>query len=1060
MAPEMVQNKVHDAKIDIWSVGVLLYELVHGYPPFRGKSTDQKFSEILNNNFKISDDCSAECKDLILKLLRQNPDERPTFDEIFTHPWVKGFEGTFKMKISDYIYNPNKKKRKQSKQNNSTSITEVDSTPRSQMSQSVSESMMNDTMNASFLDTSVVNFEPLSIKAAGDASFMEGDTSPMMKTGNSSPTKVQRNRKVAAGGQSGSKSPATRPNKFKESSIGQKVLSKSSNAEVASFQQVVNDIKPESLKDLERSENVEKQAVQDDEIPDESNKKGVEPRKSDISEKQTRNSKSPARNTANLKAEERVSLISERVTQTERITNIEKYIQNYLEDNEELQVLSKLEIMSTPSQNQKPIVKKKGIFEKEDISPKLQKEMKEDLMSTGNPEKTVSYANESFEKAETSFSKDTGACSKHHGGHLEDTEELHVLDKLEMMSDPTANQKLLGTKKGIFEQEEGEESLVKLNNQVNECRAKATKTDEPEKHLDAYLEDTEEFQVLTKLEIMSTLTANQKPIEKKKAISEEAEDNFTNLQKQVTESSTNITKPVETEKKAERVEKQECEAAKEITKKPLQSYKEYSDELQMLDKLEIMSTPTANQKPLGKKKVIFEEDSLTKPQNQMNEDPKKSSRPEKTVDQANEHIETVEAPKETASKQETKLDLKHHHSSKVSVESNPLESARFKETMNPEEELGLCKHARTDSPTKAHDESNEEETRLFSFGKKHLEEANHIANQIKLEASNDRNKGAKAEGTPKSPIANNESSSLRKMKVATDNSSGQWISGQNQSSFDTAITQGSESRRNKEIQKKKKTLKSEVKTDSSSDEEGGKYAKKPMQNIGRGNNTTRADKKTSDQKENRAAEISNSYLSGSRTPKDLNSNNSFMVAAEPKADKAKTPRPVEKKESSKFSDLSKKSNVQVREQEHQKKDLSREDLLKFYQKEMNKLESSMIGTEIQEENEASHQIDSNQAMGAIRNRLQAKKTKEPLGIYILLLQYFYISYLEGNAKKIGETSVNGISNFKDRTAKYTIHPEVLEDPDKIQEWLVPRKNKPQKEYAFSMVDGLSLLFCS
>ena len=44
MAPEIVCNLPYDYKIDIWALGILLYELVHGYAPFKGKN----FIEIKN----------------------------------------------------------------------------------------------------------------------------------------------------------------------------------------------------------------------------------------------------------------------------------------------------------------------------------------------------------------------------------------------------------------------------------------------------------------------------------------------------------------------------------------------------------------------------------------------------------------------------------------------------------------------------------------------------------------------------------------------------------------------------------------------------------------------------------------------------------------------------------------------------------------------------------------------------------------------------------------------------------------------------------------------------
>lgn len=36
MAPEIMQNKPYNEKVDVWALGVLLYELTQGYPPFKG----------------------------------------------------------------------------------------------------------------------------------------------------------------------------------------------------------------------------------------------------------------------------------------------------------------------------------------------------------------------------------------------------------------------------------------------------------------------------------------------------------------------------------------------------------------------------------------------------------------------------------------------------------------------------------------------------------------------------------------------------------------------------------------------------------------------------------------------------------------------------------------------------------------------------------------------------------------------------------------------------------------------------------------------------------------
>lgn len=36
MAPEMIENRPHDYTLDLWSLGILLYEFLHGCAPFRG----------------------------------------------------------------------------------------------------------------------------------------------------------------------------------------------------------------------------------------------------------------------------------------------------------------------------------------------------------------------------------------------------------------------------------------------------------------------------------------------------------------------------------------------------------------------------------------------------------------------------------------------------------------------------------------------------------------------------------------------------------------------------------------------------------------------------------------------------------------------------------------------------------------------------------------------------------------------------------------------------------------------------------------------------------------
>lgn len=46
----MLKNKPYDKSLDIWCLGILLYELLHGYPPFKGKNDTEKINNIKKNS--------------------------------------------------------------------------------------------------------------------------------------------------------------------------------------------------------------------------------------------------------------------------------------------------------------------------------------------------------------------------------------------------------------------------------------------------------------------------------------------------------------------------------------------------------------------------------------------------------------------------------------------------------------------------------------------------------------------------------------------------------------------------------------------------------------------------------------------------------------------------------------------------------------------------------------------------------------------------------------------------------------------------------------------------
>ncbi len=80
LAPEILLGLPHTQAVDWWALGVLLFECLHGYPPFDGDSVQAVFQEIFAGtiNWPKADECemTSWCKDLITKLLETDPEKR------------------------------------------------------------------------------------------------------------------------------------------------------------------------------------------------------------------------------------------------------------------------------------------------------------------------------------------------------------------------------------------------------------------------------------------------------------------------------------------------------------------------------------------------------------------------------------------------------------------------------------------------------------------------------------------------------------------------------------------------------------------------------------------------------------------------------------------------------------------------------------------------------------------------------------------------------------------------------------------------------------------------
>ncbi|XP_026469203.1 aurora kinase C [Ctenocephalides felis] len=90
LPPEMVQGKSHTKLVDLWSLGVLCYELLVGKPPFETESYDQTYIKICKAQYTTPNHVSMAASHLIKCLLNVEPEKRIPLKEVLKHPWVNG----------------------------------------------------------------------------------------------------------------------------------------------------------------------------------------------------------------------------------------------------------------------------------------------------------------------------------------------------------------------------------------------------------------------------------------------------------------------------------------------------------------------------------------------------------------------------------------------------------------------------------------------------------------------------------------------------------------------------------------------------------------------------------------------------------------------------------------------------------------------------------------------------------------------------------------------------------------------------------------------------------
>jgi len=92
VAPQVLAGK-YDELSDMWSIGVIMYVMLCGYPPFFGDTDADVLSKVRLGNFTFNAadwrNVSEDAKNLIRQLLKMNPRDRYTAQQALNHEWVK-----------------------------------------------------------------------------------------------------------------------------------------------------------------------------------------------------------------------------------------------------------------------------------------------------------------------------------------------------------------------------------------------------------------------------------------------------------------------------------------------------------------------------------------------------------------------------------------------------------------------------------------------------------------------------------------------------------------------------------------------------------------------------------------------------------------------------------------------------------------------------------------------------------------------------------------------------------------------------------------------------------
>lgn len=203
LAPEMIKKTGHNESVDIWAIGVLLFELLTGKTPFNANNDKNAlYTAIRKIKINWPDDLDPLAKDLIGKILREDPSKRLSLDQILEHSWFQK-QPIIKQVLPPYNYTQYEKlcshmihslpeHKKSHKKNNTSNISNNIKTSNTEQDPTSNSNMRGSKR------TKITNQNAINLKSTDIGGFQQQEKSTP-KTNNNEDIKMEENNNTKVG---------------------------------------------------------------------------------------------------------------------------------------------------------------------------------------------------------------------------------------------------------------------------------------------------------------------------------------------------------------------------------------------------------------------------------------------------------------------------------------------------------------------------------------------------------------------------------------------------------------------------------------------------------------------------------------------------------------------------------------------------------------------------------------------------------------------------------------------------------------------------------------------